>query len=89
MISEVTLVSTLKKNQQPGSKKKSFIVLKKILRDPLNSAKFKFFEMLSQPNTFLRGFQTDNPMVSFADVLGGIVRDLLERIILKGTLMQI
>ena len=43
--------------------------------------------MLSQPNTFLRGFQTDNTMVPFfADVLGGIVRDLLERIILKNVL---
>ena len=46
--------------------------------------------MLSQPNTLLRGFQTDNPMVPFfADVLGGIVRDLLERIILKIVLRKV
>ena len=46
--------------------------------------------MLSQPNTFLRGFQTDNAMVPFfADVLGGIVRDLLERIILKNVLRKV
>ena len=46
--------------------------------------------MLSQPNTLLRGFQTENPMVPFfADVLGGIVRDLLERIILKNVLRKV
>ena len=40
-------------------------------------------------NAFLRGFQTNSPMVPFfADVLGGIVRDLLERIILKDMLRK-
>ena len=86
----MTHVSTLKKNQQPDSKNKSFIVLKKMIHDPLISAKLKFFEMVSHKlNAFLRGFQTDSPMVPFfADVLGGIVRDLLERIILKDVLRK-
>ena len=86
----VTHVSTLRKNQEPHSKNKSFIVLKKMIHDPLISAKLKFFEMVSHKlNAFLRGFQTDSPMVPFfADVLGGIVRDLLERIILKDVLRK-
>ena len=86
----VTHVSNLRKNQQPNSKNKSFIVLKKMIHDPLISAKLKFFEMVSHKlNAFLRGFQTDSPMVPFfADVLGGIVRDLLEVIILKDVLRK-
>ena len=61
-----------------------------MIHDPLISAKLKFFEMVSHKlNAFLRGFQTDSPMVPFfADVLGGIVRDLLERIILKDVLRK-
>ena len=40
-------------------------------------------------NAFLWGFQTDRPIVAFfADVLGGIVHDLLERIILKEVLRK-
>ena len=40
----VTHVSTLsKKNQQPDSKSKSFIVLNKMIHDLLTSAKLKFF----------------------------------------------
>ena len=72
----VTHVSTLKKNQQPGSKSKSFIVLKKMIHDPLISAKPKFFKMVSHKlNAFLWGFQTDSLMVPFfTDVLGGIVQ---------------
>ena len=60
----VTHVSTLRKNQQPGSKNKSFIVFKKMIHDPLISAKLKFFEMVCHKlNAFLQGFQTDSPMV--------------------------
>ena len=44
----VTHVSTLRKNQQPDSKNKSFIVLKKMIHDTLISAKLKFFEMVPQ-----------------------------------------
>ena len=45
-----------------------------MIHDPLISAKLKFFEMLSHKlNAFLKGFQTDSPMVTFfAHVLGGI-----------------
>ena len=40
-------------------------------------------------NAFLQGFQTDSPMVPFfANFLGGIVCDLLERIILKDVLRK-
>ena len=86
----MTHASTLRKNQQPDGKNKSFIFLKKMIYDPLISAKRKFFEKVSQKlNAFLRGFQTDSPMVPFfTDVLGGIVRDLLKRIILKAVLRK-
>ena len=84
----VTHAPVLRKNQQPDSKNKSFIVLMKMIHDPLISAKFKFFELVSHKlNAFLQGFQTDNPMVPFfIYVRGGIVHDLLERIILKDVL---
>ena len=83
-------VSILRKNQQPGSKNKSFTVLKKMIHDTLISAKLTFYEMVSHKlNIFLRGFQTDCPMVPFfADVLGGIVRVLLERNIHKDLLRK-
>ena len=58
--------------------------------DPLISARLKFFEIASHKlNGFLRAFQNESLMVSFfADVLGGIVRYLLERIILKDVLRK-
>ena len=50
----VNHVSTLRKNQQSDSKNKSFIVLKKMIHDPLIFAKLKFFEMVHHKlNTFL------------------------------------
>lgn len=86
----VTHVCSLKKSAQPNSKNKSFQTLKSMVRDPLISAKLKFFAMVSgKLNVFLRGFQTDKPMIPFmADVLGDIVRDFIERIILKDTLKK-
>ena len=85
----VTHVSTLKKNQQPDSKNSSFIVLNKMIHDPIISA--KFFKMVSHKlNAFLQGFQTDSPIIPFfGDVLGGIVNDLLERIFLKDVLLKV
>ena len=61
-----------------------------MIHDTLISAKLKFFEMVSHNlNAFLRGFQTDSLMFPFfADVLGGTVRDLLERIVLKDMLRK-
>ena len=78
----VTHVYTLRKNQQPDRKNKSFTVLKKMIHDPLISAKLEFCKMASDKlNTFLRRFQTDSLMVPFfPDVLRGIVRDLLEEL---------
>ena len=45
----------------------------------------KFFEMVSgKRNAFLRGFQTNKPMVPFVtDTLGDLVRDFFGRIIIK------
>ena len=43
----VTHVFTLRENQQSNSKNKSLIVLKKMIHDPLISAKPRFFEVVS------------------------------------------
>ena len=58
------------------------------MHDPQISAKLKFFKIMSHKlNAFLWGFKTDSPMVPFfADVLDSIVRDFLEKIILKDVL---
>ena len=86
----VTHVFIVRKNNQPDSKKKGFIVLKKMIHDPLTSLKLRFFEMVSHKlNAFLRSFQTDSTMLNFfADVLGGNVHNFLERIILKDVLRK-
>ena len=59
-----------------------------MIHDPQISAKLKFFKVMSHKlNVFLWGFKTDSPMVPFfADVLGSIVRDFLEKIFLKDVL---
>ena len=61
-----------------------------MIHDPLISAKLKFFVMVSHKLiAFLRGFQTDSLIVPFfVDFLGGIVCDLVERIILKDALRK-
>ena len=85
----MTHASTLKKNQQPDSKNSSFIVLNKMIHDPIISAKF-FKRVSHKLNAFLRGFQTDSPIIPFfGDVLDGIVNDLLERIFLKDVLLKV
>ena len=75
---------SLKKSQQPNYKNKSFQYLKSIIHCPLLPAKLNFFEMVpSKHNAFLRGFQTNKPMVPFvADTLGDLVCDFFGRIIL-------
>ena len=61
-----------------------------MIHDPLLPAKLKLFEMVSSKlNVFLRGFQTNKPMVSFiADTLGDLVCDFFGRIILKDVLKK-
>ena len=75
---------SLKKSQQPNYKNKSFQYLKSIIHCPLLPAKLNFFEMVpSKHSAFLRGFQTNKPMVPFvADTLGDLVCDFFGRIIL-------
>ena len=59
-----------------------------MIHNSLISTKLKFFKMVSHKLiAFLRGFQTDSPMVPICtDVLGAIVHDLLVRIIPKDVL---
>ena len=61
-----------------------------MIHDPLLPTKLKFFEMVSSKHTaFLRGFQTNKPMVPFiADTLRDLVCDFFGRIISKDVLKQ-
>ena len=53
-----------------------------MIHDPLTSPKLRLWD--HKLNAFLQCFQADSPMFAFfAGVLGGNVRDFLERIILK------
>ena len=85
----ITLTCNLKKSQQPDGKNK-LSVFKSMIHEPLLPAKLKLFEMVSSKlNVFLRGFQTNKPMVSFiADTLGDLVCDFFGRIILKDVLKK-
>ena len=72
-------------------KNKSFQYLKSMIHDPLLPAKLKFwFKMVSSKlNAFLRGFQTNKPMVPFiADTLRDLVCDFFGKIISKDVLKQ-
>jgi hypothetical protein len=86
----VTYISTLTKSKQPDPSNKSWQRLKTMIHNPVLPAQLKFFEMVSgKLNAFLRGFQTDKPMVPFmTTILGDIVYDLLNRIILKDVLSK-
>ena len=65
----VELLMTLPKSIQPKSNKR-YDGLITVVTDTLVCAKLKFAEMLSWKfNKVLRGFQTDNPMVSFLYLL--------------------
>lgn len=66
-------LSLAKSKQTQG---KRFAVLVKWMKDPLMEVKFKFVQYVSMKlNTFLRGFQTDRPMMPF---LFDVLRDLVE-----------
>ena len=82
--------SKISQQQQPNGKKKGFQYLKSMIHDPLLPAKLKFFKMVSSKlNTFLRGFQTNKPMVPFiTDTPGDLVRDFFGRKILKDVLKK-
>ena len=69
---------TLCKSKQPQGKRFDCLVL--ALKDPLIKAKFKLVEYVSMKlNCFLRGFQTDKPMIPFLyGVLTDIVHSLLQ-----------
>ena len=79
-------LASLPKSKQPQNK--SFDGLLLPVSDPLICAKFKFVEsILWKLNTFLRGFQTDKPMVSFLfSTLEDLLRWLMKKFILRETL---
>ena len=75
----------------PKSKNnKSYDGLLSVVADPLLRAKFKFVEMLSWKfHKFLRGFQTDYPMVPFLySALEDLLRWLMEKFVLEETLTK-
>ena len=80
-------LTSLPKSKQPQNKK-SFDGLLLTVSDPLICAKFKFVELISwKLNTFLRGFQTNKPMVSFLfSTLEDLLSWLMKKFILRETL---
>ena len=54
------------------------------------AAKLKFFEMIAgKMGSFLRGFQTNTPVIPFmADTIGDVVCDFLRRVVLKDVLTK-
>ena len=61
-----------------------------MIHDPLLAAKLKFFEMIAgKMGSFLRGFQTNTPVIPFmADTIGDVVCDFLRRVVLKDVLTK-
>ena len=81
----------LPKSKQPGQGEgKSFLSLKKVVDDPLLQAKFKLIEYLSSKlNEFLRGFQTDQPMVPFlCEILETLMRSFMNMFILSNVMQK-
>lgn len=74
---------TLPKSKQPQGKR--FACLVKWMNDPLMRAKFKLVEFLTgKLNAFLRGFQTDKPMIPFLfDALKSIIESFLQMFLKK------
>ena len=70
--------------------RKSFTFLQESIKDPLLKAKFKFVEFIAEKlNTFLRGFQTDQPMVPFlCDTLKELLLSLMNMFILNQTMLK-
>ena len=81
-------LKSLPKSSQPQCK--SYEVLLRAIEDPLQQAKLKFVEFIaSKLNIFLRGFQTDQPMVPFlCDVLKNLLLSLLRMFILNSTISK-
>ena len=82
----------LPKAKQPAKGKgKSILVLKKAVDNPLIQAKMKFLELLSSKlNEFLRGFQTDQPMVPFlAETLKTVFRSFMNMFILNSVMLKV
>ena len=79
---------TLPKSRQPQGK--SFTILKDSFNDPLMKAKLKFLEFISNRlKKFLRGYQTDEPMVPFlCNSLKEILTSLLQMFILNDTIKK-
>ena len=69
---------------------KSFTLLQESINDSLFRAKFKFVEFIAEKlNTFLRGFQTDQPMVPFlCDTLKELLLSLMNKFILNQTMLK-
>ena len=80
----IEYLNKLVKSKQPQGKSSS--ILQKAIKDPLMAAKFKLVEFVAgKLNLFLRGFQTDQPMVPFlAEVLKDILSSIISMFILNG-----
>ena len=82
----------LPKSKQPGKGEgQQFLHIRQAVDDKLMQAKFKFLEFISHKfNEFLRGFQTDRPMIVFVcDALEDIVRFLLNLFIKRPEMQKL
>ena len=79
-IKYVKYLNSQPKSKQPGKGEgKQWLLLRQKIDDPLMPARMKLLEYVSSLlNEFLRGFQTDQPMVPFlCETLGSILRTIL------------
>jgi len=79
-------LNSLPKSRQPQCK--SYAILLETIDDPLQQTKFKFVEFIaSKMNVFLKGFQTDQPMVPFlCEILKNLLSSLLRMFVLNSTI---
>ena len=87
----IKYLEKLPKSKQPAKGEgKQFLLLRKQVDSPLVQAKMKFMEYVaSLLNEFLRGFQTDQPMVPFlAETLHTLVRCIMTMFILNETMQK-
>ena len=78
----------MRKSRQPQGK--SFTILKDSCNDPPMKTKLKFLEFVSNKlNKFLRGYQTDQPMIPFlCNSLKEVLISLLQIFILNDTIKK-
>ena len=84
----IKFCSSQPKSNQPKGKR--WVCLVEALKDPLIRAKFKLVELIAAKlNVYLRGFQSDQPMIPFMfNILKEIVESILRMFILRDVIQD-